>query len=327
MICSSPVLRDADSIILAQDADAISLWASNHNGGLSFLTTTVEKIARGGHIAVPLLAEGRANTFSACIARPSPELGRTTVFQAIIANDSQGNLTLLQQHRDTGIWKDEPFYVSYRKRNVKFDSHTVTIQLFHERQPLARGQVYVSSSSATAALINGKVVQLGSTGTWLSADDLGEIALIFSASSIVGQALTLTKMRDQNGTNIDFQSTLIDPNEKVMKTLGQLTSAEQLKAATTKSGKPLWDAKDMPSDKDLANAAKCFTAINDAAQTLPKNGTPVSVGMSINAAAKIVTAQKEQAVNDVGDLLMEGFYWVKQQVENIVEWIVEKAGK
>ena len=169
------------------------------------MTTTVDEITNGNHAAIPLLYNGRANAFSACIARPA-----------------------------SGFWKYEPFYVSYQKKDIKFDSHMVTIHLMHKSQLLTNGQIYLGSSSATSALVNGKVVQLGSVRTWLSADGVGDSALILSASSIAGQALKLTQMKDSEGHDIDSSSTLVDPNDKFIKTLGNLTSVKQLKEATTK---------------------------------------------------------------------------------------------
>ena len=238
LVCSDPIFLAAKDIVVAQDGNDLSIWGSNEKGQLGYITTTVDDIDNGSLQAVQLLEDNRATMFSTCIAKPNPDQGRNTVWQAIIANNDDGKLTLLQQHRDTGIWRPEPFVISYEKKNVKVESYTISIQIkAADGQNLSNGQLLVRSSSAATAIVNGKTAFLSSSGSWLKADQAGEVNLIIPTASISGQAFTFAGARNSDGSDLEFKQQIFDPSRKVLEAIGALTSFDKLSNATTKDQK------------------------------------------------------------------------------------------
>lgn len=120
-----------------------------------------------------------------------------------------------------------------------------------------------------------------------------------------------------------METVCIDGSQKVIKALSMLSMADSLKNATTKDGRPLWKAGEMPPRKDLETAASCFAAIKDAHITLPHDGSILKLAAS---AAVQAQATSDSIFEAIGEAVMDGFHSVKQKVEDAVDWIVHKAG-
>lgn len=326
LVAASPLLNSAQQLFIAQDGPILSLWTSNTVGQLSYMTTRTDTIGKGSLTVCPLLENGKAKSFAPCIIRPDEKIGLSSTWQLLLTNDDHGHLTLLQQYRDTGIWKSEPFHVSYPRRNVEVESYTISIEIKGiESQPLRNGLAFMAASSATTATLNGSTVMLSSSGSWLQADSAGELSLIVPTNSLAGQTLLIKKLRDQYGIEIDVQAVAIDPTRKVISALEQFSTKQSLLDARTKDKKSIWEGQDMPSEGDLEQAAKCFNAISRAHKELAP-----STGSLTKPAATMVkkpATNTNLASQTIDGYLMDAFYWLKQKAHDAVDWIVDKIGK
>ena len=120
-------------------------------------------------------------------------------------------------------------------------------------------------------------------------------------------------------------STLIDPSGKVVKALAALSTADDLANATTKDGKSLWEGVDRPSADDLKGAAECFKAIRSAHAELPADGSKI-ISDTIRT-VKQVKAQANSVADEVADLFMDGYHWIKERASEAYDWVVEKIGE
>lgn len=261
-----------------------------------------------------LMPSGGTSSFSAATALNNPD-GSASMRQILVSADDAGNLTTLELDMVTGIWRREPFYTVSASRNITVKSYTITIQaLDSQNAPIVNGSLLIQSAASVPAVVNGKAAMLSAAGSWHRLDGNGEIALIVATLGITGQALTIQGIKDAKSAPVGFSSMLIDPTEKTFNSFKALKSADDLRRATTKNGKPLIDPAHMPSPADLQNAAKCFSRISDATTGLPRDGS------------KKVLAITTATSDSEGDLIMDGFHWIKEKIDQVTDWIVEQVG-
>jgi hypothetical protein len=310
-VTTSTVFQDIENIFVSQNGTRVCLWSVNARHELGYLCCTTDKISG---TPVMLMPSGGTSSFSAATALNNPD-GSASMRQILVSDDDAGNLTTLELDMVTGIWRREPFYTVSASRNITVKSYTITIQaLDSQHAPIVNGSLLIQSASSVPAVVNGKAAMLSAAGSWHRLDGNGEIALIVATLGITGQALTIQGIKDANSASVGFSSMLIDPTEKTFNSFKALKSADDLKRAKTKNGKPLIDPANMPSPADLQNAAKCFSSISDATAGLPRDGS------------KKVVAMATATFDSHGDLIMDGFHWIKEKIDQVTDWIVEKVG-
>lgn len=304
---------------MTQDGDELSIWSTNAQSQLVYLTTSASSFT-GERGAVVM---DQATAFAAVMCSSS-RLSSAT--QALIVNDSNGNLALLEQSLDTGVWRHDPFYVETSTDMLEVPSYTINITaLDANKSPLSQGSVFVQSASVLTATVNGMLVVLDHRGAWHSLDVSGEIAFIIPTSGLSTQPLTVTKLRNAAKQELTVHNTTIDASAKVVKGLATLSTREGIDNAATKDGKSLWAGTEKPSSDDLDNAAQCFSAISVAYGELPTDGRK---GQAQSSKRAVETMMREVSVAEkTGDPFMDGWNWVKQKARQAKEWIIRKAGK
>ena len=140
---------------------------------------------------------------------------------------------------------------------------------------------------------------------------------------------------------LDFERVTVDPAAKVMtkmvSRLGNIKNAQQFSQARTESGKQLIDQDAKLSDKDLEAARLNFLEIGKAYPSFsqPKdhihktsrveNVAPANIPFTASTAHAPINLMVGNT--DLSDLLMDNWNWVKEKVDEAVEWGIRIAGK
>lgn len=320
LIAGDDIYKQPLNISVAQDGPALTIWSASNDGRLGYTCTSAAKIAQTLPVASVLMGHGSSTGFAPSISQPNTGTGTSVVTQHVISNDSFGNMTLLVQNRDTGVWRSEPFAVAASTECLEIKSYTFKISTLDEaKRPLRNGRLNVTASSDTTAYVNGRLYNIASGGSWIPVDATGETALIVPTATLSGRSLTITGVQDGQGKDIRMAASnvLIDPSIKAMSAFESITADTDLSKLTTKSGKSVWEGmaeKDKPSSDDLRSAAKCFAKMKEAKDDL--------AGPARSAMTMRVAAEPDKSL---GDILMDGFNWVKEKLHEAWDWIVEKV--
>lgn len=227
---------------------------------------------------------------------------------------------MLQQNKDTGIWKSEPFAVEDHTTYIDVQSYTFRIHATDSvGRPVNRGKVRVKASSDITCVANGQTCNISADrdGTWLSTNCAGELSLIVATDGVAGRSLTIDRVSDRHDKEIKLKKEeTIDPSLKVLEAFSAIKPETDLSSLRTKHGAPLWDnPSDKPPQEDMKQAALCFSRLHEARKDLV---TPIVHVNNIRAMASDGMALKE-----VGDDIMDAFNWVKHKVEDAIDWVVE----
>jgi hypothetical protein len=328
ILSEASCLIGAKHLRIAQDDRHISVWGRNSKDELGYLSGTIEALWKAR--TATILPPGRAASFTTLISRPREF---TPASHALLAADSSGDFTFLQQALDTGIWRNEPFYTEQRGDLKPIQSYTVNATIRDKSGALIRsGKIKFKTSSFQTVTINGRLTTLDTTGVWCRLSPEGETTVIMPTNGVTSQPLEALEVETLTGEKLEIlevkmltgktvQTTgnkHIDPSKHVVQGLESLSTSQGLASATTKnSSKSLWEGQEKPSDADLADAAKCFGAITQGYRMLPGNGSIIKP--VVGAASKIR--------DDVKDYFMDEFHWIKEQIHEVTHWIVEEAGK
>jgi hypothetical protein len=302
----------------AQDGNYATLWFTNADNELGYLRGK-DMAFSNGHSAM-LLPAGQATFFSACVSRPTSGNGRVA-WQMLVAGGTAGNLTLLQQASDTGLWRPEPFYRPSAAENVEVESYTVTIKLeSRDGTPLVSGSAFVASASAVDGTHNGERRRLTTNGDWYKADGSGMLHFIIPTTTLGGQTLRVTELRDLKGNEVEIgaEEFMYDPSAKPMEVmrrrLESFKSTRDFAQATTQTGKALFEGPDYKErEADLTHALRCFEKFHGAYTRLQSGQPP--------------PPSTENQVEAGGDSYMDAWHWVKTLVSNAVDWVVDTAGE
>jgi hypothetical protein len=322
LITRAACFHGARDLYISQDNHNISIWAHNFRDELGFLYGSIDKL----HMArmSSLLPAGRATTFTALVTRGQ---SHSPARQTLLAADGSGNVTLLSQTLDTGIWRQEPFYAEEGGDLKPVQSYTISLVACEGASELARnGRIRLKTSSAQTITVNGSLMTLDANGTWCQLSAEGELALIIPTNGITNQPLEVLELQTFAGKDLTIaDGKIIDASSKVISGLSSLGTPEGLANATAKgSQNSLWSGQGKPSEGDLKNAAACFSAITHGHVGLPSDGSIVK---------PVVTAASEMRVMAHGlsdgltEVFMDGFHWIKESIDEVTSWVVKAAGK
>lgn len=201
----------------------------------------------------PLIPDGKGGSFSPVITQNSDRL------QFVVANND-GALTLLQQDPKSGIWATTPLYTPSLNTNLDVQAYTVHITLLDQNSsPMVREAVLLSSTGWVDIIVNGRGCGIAPSGTPVLSDESGTVTLIIPTTDIASFIFTVGNVE---GSNL-FKSGLdIDPSRKVHEALGQIKTADDLKAAKLQTGGYLLEGS-KASDDDLDQAAGALAKLHD----------------------------------------------------------------
>ncbi|KAK7434452.1 hypothetical protein CaCOL14_012792 [Colletotrichum acutatum] len=313
MVATSDFLAKAHNLQVSLDGKTMSIWVINEDGDLVF--TTLDLDSQDEVRSAPLLSASKSTAFATLLSRPNTEGDLTNL---IVSNDEHGNLMLLEQSIKTGVWRQLPLYVEGNGVLKPIESYTYTLAAFENpKKPVIQGELLLTSMSPQSITANGKLISIDSVGTWCPTDMSGELALIVPTKGVTGQPIIVSKMRSREGGELNFKPVRMDPSRRIIDDMRRLSSKDTLENAKTKDGKSLWEGSEKPDGAMMEQAAKCFAAISDAHETLPKDGSKVEV------APQAVT----QTAESTGNLFLDAFYWLKQRIVEVTDWVVKKIGQ
>lgn len=242
----------------------------------------------------------------------------------LVSNDNYGNLTLLEQASDSGLWRPTPIYSPSNVGNIAVQSHTVTFHIkAADNSPLRAASAFIQSSSSVSVMYNGKNTIIPQSGAWYDSDDAGTLNFIIPTNSLGSQALNITSLKDQNGVLVPLTPVVFDSGNKAIQklsnNLAQLNSAADLRNAKTQKDEPLFGS-DAPDDATLSQAITSLQTLKTAYADLPADG-------SARAISTPVVQTRSADAQDLGDLIMDGLNWLKHKAEDVWDWVVEKLGK
>lgn len=314
---NTAILKHITSLEVTEDGSHNTLWFTNKSGELGYIRAQENDFSNGQ--SALLLPANMASSFTVCTAQPSDTNGNVA-WQMLIANDRRGNLTLLQQASDTGLWRPEPFYSPSSTENYEIESYTISMKVHSEDGlPLVSGQAFIASASAVDATLNGLRCTLNPDGAWYDIDETGSLDFIVPTQSLGGQSLEIIQLKDQEGNAVALKkskdSFVYDPSLKPMLKM-------QSKIAAMKDSKDLAKlAGPSVASEDLNQAFTCLKQLGTAYQGMPRDGTS-----TLLKGAKRASSIAEATSAQVQDVSMDWWHWLKQKIGGAVNWAVNTAG-
>jgi hypothetical protein len=232
VLTKAPCFIGAKDLLIAQDNLQLSVWAHNYRDELGYLSGTIENLSQAR--TATLLPDGRATAFTALKSRAE---GPSPATHTLLATDQAGNLTLLQQALDTGIWRDEPFFVEQGGNLKEVQSYTLNVVVTSVgSKATANGMIRLKSSFTQTVTIDGRLTTLDTRGTWCRLSAESGIILIIQTMRITCQPLEVLEVKIMAGDLLKVASdTLIDPSKEVIKGLSSLTTLDDLNNAKIKN--------------------------------------------------------------------------------------------
>jgi hypothetical protein len=326
IIQATNLMKNIISLTARQDGKYVSLWYSNQNAELGYLRTTSDQL--DGGVATLLLPAGQATSFAACISQPDLTNGQVA-WQMLLSNDSVGNLTLLEQASDSGIWRRTPFYAPSNVANILVQSYTVTLHAKDSKgAPLKGAKIFIEASSSVAAIHNGQSTIIPQTGAWYQSDSNGTLNFI-----IATETLKIARIQAKDGTSIAWNTMTFDPAKKAMQQfsgkVASMKTAVDFRGQKTQKGESIF-GKDFPDNDTLGQALGVLGKLNNAYGEMPADGSTVGAAPApaIHEVNLMVAAPQPHLVgrNTVADEFWDAWEWVKNKVRDAYDWVVEKIG-
>ncbi|KAK2758180.1 hypothetical protein FQN54_004024 [Arachnomyces sp. PD_36] len=334
-ICKDDKIHGCKTLEVAQDSEFLSIWFTSSTGQLGYIRTTRSDVT-GLKLPKPilLLPAGKTTSFSPSISGASTEDGQI-VWQTIVSNDKYGNLTLLEQVSDLGLWRKKPFYCNDDATASPVQSYSMTIKAFESNgSPTPNASIQLKAASAVSGILNGSTVTLKPGGDWYTMDPQGTLNFIVPTESIASQSLTITGIKDSKGDVLSSEIVVFDPTKRSMDKLGSqldsFRSYSELKNAKTQKGTPLFDSDNMPHDEALEQGLNCLKTLHGACATLPSDGSSTSKSAATAQVPSLGSRSLDtshSSQSDVGDFFMDAWHWISEMAHEAVDWLVDTAGK
>lgn len=328
-IFDSDMFKNAKELNVVQDKTAVTLWLQTAKDELAYIRTDTTNLS-GLAVSSLLLPSGQVTAFAPVVSRASAATGNC-VRQMVVTNDKSGNLSLLEQTSDVGLWRRTPFYAPSQTVATELKSYTVSLKVRNANsQPLARGSVFLSASSTLCVIINGRYTLLTQVPTWYECDETGSLDFIVPSESLGSQVFRMESVKTQDGDILDFQEMFYDPAAKPMAVLAEklssIQSGDDLARLTTSSGKPLLSDAIKKDKKLLGGAQKCLKAVSQAYTQLPDNGSSALGKTDTAEAATALKAGQKDTEGGAG-LVLDDWHWITEMIDDVTDWVVEAAGK
>ncbi|KAL3422840.1 Vegetative incompatibility protein HET-E-1-like protein 20 [Phlyctema vagabunda] len=355
LISDSPKMRGCKSLVVAQDKKDISIWFTTNDDQLGYLrSSTVDFKSPQLREPVLLLPKGSSTSFSPLLTSPTADAGNV-YWQMLVSNDRDGNLTLLEQGSDLGLWRRKPFYSNDTAENMPIKSFSITVKAIDGKNaPIKNASVKISSSSAVTGLLNGTSATLSPSSVWFDTDDQGTLNFVIPTESIASQVLSLEGIKGSDGKELLTKIKTIDPTQRCMEKLGakldELDNVDKLRTATTQSGNPLFSMEAMPSNEDLRDGLKSLKQLHSVYSSLPSDGSRIvepnakskpasnfvsdSIATSACVRTSFIAPQSSailpatgSIVGSIEDWLMDKWHWITENAEKVGKWFVDTSGR
>ncbi|KAG9758073.1 hypothetical protein KCU73_g4084, partial [Aureobasidium melanogenum] len=326
LILTGDIYQSIRQLFVAQDKEDVTIWFRNAKDELGYARAKVSDIERTA-ISALLLPAGMSSAFAPLV---SAEDGKTglAVRQMVVSNDRQGNLCLLEQSGDLGLWRKTPFYEPSSVEPTPLKSYTVTMKAKDSKgTSLSYGSLRASASSSISAILNGRNILLTSIPTWFDCDQSGSLDFIIPSDGLGAQELKIEAVREQSGEVLEFTEVRYDPSQKPLEAmhakLMEASSVEKFRALKTQSGQALFDANIKNDEKLMQATRSCLQTVTGAYNSMKLS--PGSVPQKSSDTETLIKTMRAVECN-FENALMDGFYWVKEKISEATDWIIKAAG-
>ncbi|OTA69582.1 hypothetical protein K449DRAFT_418966 [Hypoxylon sp. EC38] len=331
IISSSMNIKD---LHIAQADSELRIWYTTLASSVHYYTCKTSALSKG--TTTPLLPKGRAGRISPLLAAHGS--GKATSY--VLSVGKTGNLTLLQQDPASKIWQNYPFYHASATNMTEVKGYTLRIQAVldqaasedkeNEKSLIPNCWLRLYSSGTIRCLVNGLEAELSRDGSWFRTDMDGTIHVIFETSDASCHKVFVdcfcagnSSPSNPNGLRI-LNAPPLNPSAKVIAKLSNIKSGDDLLAARTQKGERV-----LGSNVSKADADKAASAIAMLVGHLDKVDRRDKQKFAIHTSS-LRMAQKTNVLafqplqlwiwDDIIDAGAEAWNWVKDRVEDVVEW-------
>lgn len=183
---------------VAQDKSDVTIWFRTPRNELGYTRTKMEDLS-GTAVSSLLLPAKSSSAFAPVVTRADALTGER-VRQMVVSNDHEGNLMLLEQTDDFGLWRRTPFYAPSKLTPTEVPSYTVTIHAMDAvSMPLDYGSILISASSSISVTVNGRNILLTQVPSWFDCDESGSLGLIIQTDSLGSPVFRIESLKTKEG--------------------------------------------------------------------------------------------------------------------------------
>ncbi|KAF1836044.1 hypothetical protein BDW02DRAFT_617069 [Decorospora gaudefroyi] len=255
LISDDEGFEDVMQLYVTQNSKAVSVFATNSDLGLSYMTTsskTFQEPLRAEPLrVVPLIPEGMGGTFSPFLSVNSDTQ------QLLCSSPSNTELTLLQQDITTGAWTTKLLYLPSLQESIQFDAFIVTINVTEDNnKPMPLADLMLESEEGwVSMLICGSEKLVGPDGTMIQTDPTGSVVLIIPSEDMTVGTFKLS--------HADLaEPVVVDPAANIFKKLDTINSGNDLRNARTSLGDPVLEGANL-TNEEIDQLGEGIKALNE----------------------------------------------------------------
>lgn len=324
LVFSDTIFKGIRQLYVAQDREDVTIWFRNIQDELGYSRTKTSGLAEKA-ISTMLLPAGRSSSFAPVVTGPSEVTG-SLVRQMLIVNDRDGNLTLLEQSSDLGLWRKTPFFAASPSEPTELKSYTVTVKPFDQQgSPLIMGSILLSASLALSVIINGQNKLLTNVSSWYDCGADGTIDFIIPSDTLGAQAFKIDGLRSKEGELLTFTTAVYDPSTKPMARLAEKINArnsvDEFKTLKTVSGEDLLD-KEIKSDAETMKGA--YQGLQSVVRAYNTSSNSVSSSQSVATQSSHISSKAAKmagrgVADAIGGFFMDAWNWVKEKIQEATD--------
>ncbi|KDQ53519.1 hypothetical protein JAAARDRAFT_209881 [Jaapia argillacea MUCL 33604] len=336
------IVQDPDSNPLgikdihnALNGTNITVWYTVGSDAAFYYSASTSSMGQG--LLVQLLPDGAGGQISGLLASKNDD---DVLVNTLVSVDESGDLTILQQASDTGMWESHPFYIPSTTDNLNIPSFTIRVKAHTDTtdkgERVSGSKLHLTASGFVRVQSNGVTTTVSKNGAWYTADHTGTVTVIIATADMSCYTLQVDKFQADGGDEISLDVPLLVPSSKINKKLAAITSGQDLLDAKTQTGENLIDPGSVTLD-DANNAASIITELNKQQITIgqpttgqpgPKIPTRKKTGKVVHIAGCIPKDRRVQellATTDFssGSSPWDFFWWLVDKAEDVATWFLQ----
>ena len=263
-------LADVHQITVRQDQNAISIWALSSPNTIHYIRGKKIRGKKGATVEwdAPIL-------FSTDAIHIAPIRNKAMLANELFLVDQDRNVVHYWQDPGSTLWQQRTIKVEDSDFLIDFNSYTTQISLEDEDgNPLFNEKLKVTASEWTYVAANGLIYSLDKDNpAEIPTDPTGKVTIVNMAQSIATPILHIQ--------GDSFDKTLnIYANGKVQKGLQAIKTGDDLKAAQTQDGQPVFDKTyDQETWNGVADNIQQLNSASSKLQTGTRAGDSVFVSV------------------------------------------------
>ncbi|KDQ56881.1 hypothetical protein JAAARDRAFT_179577 [Jaapia argillacea MUCL 33604] len=321
------IVQDPDSNPLgvkdlhnALSGSFITIWYTTGSDAAYYYSAPTDSMDRG--LLVQLLPDGAGGQISGLLASKNDD---HVLVNTLVSVDGSGDLMILQQASDTGMWESHPFYIPSTTDNLYIPSFTIRIKAHTDTtdtaERVSESKLHLSSSGFVRVQSNGVTTTVSQKGAWYAADHTGTVTVIIATTDISCHTLQVDKFQADGGDEIPLKEPLLVPSGKINEKLAAITSGQDLLDAKTQTGENLIE----PGSVSLGDANHAASIIGEL------NKQQIAIGQPTTGQPLTRKRTKPRSPWDffwwLVDKAEDVATWFLQIVDDVLQFVVEWAGK